>query len=50
MEEHNIPFGIADWQKLFFPATQCGYTSLIDAITDFGTQDLCLPVGSKGGN
>lgn len=32
------------------PATQCGHVAPIDAATRFQKQDLCVPVGAKGGN
>ncbi|MGB2987937.1 MAG: hypothetical protein WBE26_18870, partial [Phycisphaerae bacterium] len=51
LEEHNdfdsFPF---DWMDTLQPATQCGHEPPVDADTKFQQQDLCIPVGSKGGN
>ena len=39
-----------DWADTLMPATQCGHTTSADADTRFEKQDLCEPVGHKGGN
>lgn len=49
LEEHN-DFDIGWWWDVLMPATQCGHVTPEDADTKFGKQDLCIPVGSKGGN
>jgi|GEM_PF-3392055 len=51
LEEHNdfdsIP---GDWKDTLQPATQSGHEPPVDADTKFQQQNLCIPVGSKGGN
>jgi len=49
LEEHN-DFDSPDWADTLMPATQCGHVAPSDASTRFRRQDLCVPVGSKGGN
>jgi hypothetical protein len=49
LEEHN-DFDLVGWADVLMPATQCGYRTPEDAATRFQRQNLCVPVGSKGGN
>jgi hypothetical protein len=49
LEEHN-DFDTVGWADTLLPATQCGHVTPADADTRFEKQDLCTPVGSKGGN
>ncbi len=52
LEEHN-DFDVGDendWNDTLQPATQCGYVTPVDAKTKFSRQDLCQPIGHKGGN
>ena len=49
LEEHN-DFDDFGWYDTFMPTTQCGHVLLEDASTTFVPQNLCVPVGSKGGN
>ncbi len=49
LEEHN-DFDSVGWADTLQPATQCGHVTPEDADTRFQKQDLCIPVGSKGGN
>lgn len=49
LEEHN-DFDDFGWADTLMPATQCGHTTPVDADTTFETQDLCVPIGHKGGN
>ena len=47
--EHN-DFDIFGWADVLMPATQCGHVAPQGAATRFQPQDLCLPVGTAGGN
>ncbi|MDD2356234.1 MAG: hypothetical protein PHS72_09290, partial [Lachnospiraceae bacterium] len=53
-EEHNdfdfTVWFVGDWDDTLMPATQAGYVTPDSASTNFSSQDLCLPIGSKGGN
>ena len=53
LEEHNDfdsdPL-LGTWDDTLMPATQCGHVTPRDSATRFQLQDLCIPVGSKGGN
>jgi hypothetical protein len=49
LEEHN-DFDSSYWADTLMPATQCGYTTPEDSITTFTKQNLCVPIGYKGGN
>jgi hypothetical protein len=49
LEEHN-DFDYGDFSQTLMPATQCGQTMPVNAATLFQRDDLCQPVGSKGGN
>jgi len=53
LEEHNdydtgIFYGF--WNDTLQPSTQCGWTTPERADTKFTKQNLCIPVGAKGGN
>lgn len=50
LEEHNDFDAVGDWDDTLQPATQCAHRTSEDADTRFGPQELCVPVGSKGGN
>ena len=50
LEEHNDYDGGPWWKDTLMPATQCGHVAPEDADTRFEQHDLCIPVGSKGGN
>jgi hypothetical protein len=50
LEEHNDFDAIGDWDDTLQPATQCGHVTPEEADTEFEQQDLCVPVGSTGGN
>ena len=49
LEEHN-DFDSPDWADTLMPATQCGHVAPQDADTRFEQEDLCVPIGSKGGS
>ena len=49
LEEHN-DWDNAFWRDTLMPATQCGHVTLQNAITRFTAQNLCVPIGSTGGN
>ncbi len=49
LEEHN-EFLLASWEFTLMPAIQCGHVAPEGAITRFTMQDLCQPVGTRGGN
>jgi hypothetical protein len=49
LEAHN-DFDSVGWTDTLMPATQCGHVTPVDAATRFQPLDLCVPVGSKGGN
>ena len=52
LEEHNdcdLLYG-GDWQDTLWPATQCGHVISTSHCTCFIKQDICKPIGSKGGN
>jgi hypothetical protein len=49
LEEHN-DFDSPDWADTLMPATQCAHVTPEDADTKFQQQNLCIPVGSEGGN
>jgi hypothetical protein len=49
LEEHN-DFDATFWADTLMPATQCGKTLPVNAVTTFSKQNLCCPIGHKGGN
>jgi hypothetical protein len=49
LEEHN-DYDEIGWADTLMPATQCGIVEPVNADTEFYQQDLCQPVGHKGGN
>ncbi len=49
LEAHN-DFDNGFWLDTLMPATQCGHVTPQDASTRFQPLDLCIPVGTKGGN
>ena len=49
LEEHN-EFDVLNWDDTLQPATQCSHTPPVNAATKFQQQDLCMPIGSMGGN
>ncbi|MBA7492701.1 hypothetical protein ES702_03251 [subsurface metagenome] len=49
LEEHN-QFSFSQLERVLVPATQCGHLKPVNAATKFIKQDLCVPIGSKGGN
>jgi len=49
LEEHN-DFDSIFWEYTLMPATQCGYTTPQNSHTKFSAEDLCKPIGHKGGN
>ncbi len=49
LEEHN-DFDGRGWEDTLMPATQCGKVKPVNAATKLTKQDLCSPIGSKGGN
>ena len=49
LEEHN-DFDDWGWEDTLMPATQCGHVTPVNGNTRFQLEDLCIPVGSKGGN
>ena len=49
LEEHN-DYDDNGWSDTLMPATQCGHTTPVDSDTKFSKQDLCYPIGHKGGN
>ncbi|MDD5327669.1 MAG: hypothetical protein PHY02_07640 [Phycisphaerae bacterium] len=51
LEEHDDFDGtVGDWYDTLMPATQCGKVTPVEAMTRFSKQDLCQPIGNKGGN
>lgn len=51
-EQHNN-FDLVGWKDTLMPATQCGYEDSCrgsDWQTTFEPQNLCVPIGSTGGN
>jgi hypothetical protein len=50
LEEHNDYDQLGDWDDTFMPATQAGYVAPENARTQFARQNLCVPIGSTGGN
>ena len=50
LEEHNDFDGIGNWDDTLMPATQCGHMTPVLAETKFQPRNLCVPVGSTGGN
>jgi hypothetical protein len=56
-DEHNdfdypamFPDDYSFWCDTLMPATQCGHATPVDAATTFSKQNLCYPIGHKGGN
>jgi len=49
-QEDHGDFGNLWWANTLVPATQCGHVAPVDAVTTFVRQNLCTPIGSRGGN